>query len=103
MVEDTLLKTTRDSSDEEDEVEARAQVASGENVRKPGSDVRQGDLVLEKGQVLHASGGEIGTLVFVGKTKVRRIADTLSRNLTAVAAVGDGPSEAGRRSHEHGQ
>lgn len=74
MVEDTLLRSTRaDSSEEEDEVEARAQVAPGENVRGPGSDVKEGDLVLDKGQVLQAVGGEIGTLAFVGKTKVRRV------------------------------
>ena len=74
MVEDTLLHSTHaGSSDDENEVEARAQVAPGENVRKPGSDVKKGDLVLEKGQVLRPSGGEIGTLAFVGKTKVRLI------------------------------
>ena len=71
MVEDTLLRSTcSDSSEEEDEVEARAQVSAGENVRKPGSDVKQGDLVLEKGQIIHSCGGEIGTLAFVGKAKV---------------------------------
>lgn len=86
MVEDTRLhstiRTTADSQkqnrdqeaeeeeEEEQEVEALAQVDAGENVRKPGSDAKQGDLVLEKGTVVHAHGGEIGTLAFVGRTKV---------------------------------
>ena len=109
MVEDTLLKSTQsDGSDEELEVEALAQVSPGENVRKPGSDVRKGDLVLEKGQILHASGGEIGTLVFVGKTKVRMIvcvhecvgASTGSHSYCI--AAGFDPSEAYRRDIEYG-
>ncbi len=72
MVEDTQLRSTYpDSNGEENEVEALAQVSPGENVRRPGSDVKEGDLVLEKGQILHSSGGEIGTLSFVGRTRVR--------------------------------
>ncbi|KAG5220933.1 molybdenum cofactor biosynthesis protein [Salix suchowensis] len=66
MVEDTTLVST-DASGEEAEVETLAQVAPGENLRLPGSDARKGDLVLEKGQRLLASGGEIGTLAFVGR------------------------------------
>ncbi|THG96875.1 hypothetical protein EW026_g5030 [Hermanssonia centrifuga] len=70
MVEDTQLRSTYpDSNGEENEVEALAQVSPGENVRRPGSDVKEGDLVLEKGQILHSSGGEIGTLAFVGRTR----------------------------------
>ena len=40
-------------------------------MRAPGSDVRRGDVVLERGTVLHAAGGEIGTLAFVGRTSAR--------------------------------
>lgn len=69
MVEDTHLHST--TGEEELEVEALAQVDKGENVRKAGSDARAGDLVLEKATVVHAHGGEIGTLAFVGRTKVR--------------------------------
>lgn len=78
MVEDTRLHSTSASSsgdddeaeEEESEVEALAQVDPGENVRKAGSDAKQGDLVLDRGTVVHAHGGEIGTLAFVGRTKV---------------------------------
>ncbi|TCD68488.1 hypothetical protein EIP91_010663 [Steccherinum ochraceum] len=56
---------------EEKQVETLAMVDVGENVRQPGSDVRKGDLVLEKGTVLRSAGGEIGTLAFVGRTEVR--------------------------------
>ncbi len=69
MVEDTALVST-DASGEEAVVQTLAQVAPGENLRSPGSDVRKGDLVLEKGQRLLASGGEIGTLAFVGRKEV---------------------------------
>ena len=70
MVEDTRLHSS-DAAGEELEVEALAQVDAGENVRKPGSDVRKGELALEKGTVVHAHGGEIGTMAFVGRQKVR--------------------------------
>jgi gephyrin len=75
MVEDTRLISTMKDSDgikdgEEDEVETLAQVPVGENVRAPGSDVRQGDLVLQKGERIRSSGGEIGTLAFVGRKEV---------------------------------
>ncbi|KAI0921190.1 hypothetical protein AcW2_006245 [Taiwanofungus camphoratus] len=75
MVEDTRLHSTfkddKGEDVEEKEVETLAQVPPGENVRDPGSDTRKGDLVLEKGHILHSAGGEIGTLAFVGRTKVR--------------------------------
>lgn len=75
MVEDTrLISTTTDANSikdgEENEVETLAQVPVGENVRSPGSDVRQGDLVLQKGEMVRSSGGEIGTLAFVGRKEV---------------------------------
>jgi gephyrin len=55
---------------EENEIETLAQVDKGENVRAPGSDVRKGDLVLAKGELLRSLGGEIGTLAFVGRKQV---------------------------------
>jgi gephyrin len=74
MVEDTRLISTykdADSQDgEEKEVEILAQVPAGENVRAPGSDVKEGDLVLQKGERIQSGGGEIGTLVFVGRKEV---------------------------------
>lgn len=70
MVEDTRLQSS-DANGEELEIEALAQVDPGENVRKPGSDVKKGELALERGTVVHAHGGEIGTVAFVGRQKVR--------------------------------
>lgn len=70
MVEDTKLVSTVDASAEEHQVGTLAQIPVGENIRKPGSDVRKGDLVLEKGEILRSVGGEIGTLVFVGRKEV---------------------------------
>lgn len=80
MVEDTELVRTAPSVSErsakedtvEDEVEVKLLVGakSGENVRAPGSDIRKGEPVLEKGTLVSSLGGEIGTLAFVGQTKV---------------------------------
>lgn len=80
MVEDTRVITVEDISAmkdtggvdvEEREVQTLVQVPKGENVRDPGSDTRKDDLVLEQGQAIHSAGGEIGTLAFVGRAKVR--------------------------------
>ena len=77
MVEDTRLYSTHKSPTgedlEENEVETLAQIPRYENVREPGSDVRQGELVLERGTVVHSAGGEVGTLAFVGRSSVRRV------------------------------
>ncbi len=71
MVEDTqLVSTVSDNPDEESEVRTMAQVPAGENVRIPGSDVRYGALVLNRGALLSGTGGEIGTLAFVGRKEV---------------------------------
>lgn len=73
MVEDTqLVSTIKDQNGEdveENEIETLAQVPVYENVRAPGSDVRKGDLALEKGTRVSGAGGEIGTLAFVGRTE----------------------------------
>ncbi|THH18195.1 hypothetical protein EW146_g2730 [Bondarzewia mesenterica] len=75
MVEDTRLVssiTDDDGNDtEEKEVELLVAGTVGENVRSAGSDVQKGDLVLQKGELLHSAGGEIGTLVFVGRKEVK--------------------------------
>ena len=64
MVEDTRLHSSvrneQGEDVEEETVETLVQVPAGENVRNPGSDAKSGDLVLEKGQILHSAGGEIG-------------------------------------------
>ncbi|KAJ3866953.1 hypothetical protein EV359DRAFT_35540 [Lentinula novae-zelandiae] len=41
------------------------------NIRQPGSDVRQGDLVMRKGERITSGGGEIGSLIFIGKKEVK--------------------------------
>lgn len=84
MVEDTRLVSTHKNADgtdgEEKEVETLAQVPPGDNVRAPGSDVRQGDLVLQKGERILSGGGEVGTLTFVGCKKVRTDTTNLNRH-----------------------
>lgn len=75
MVEDTRLVSTYQEDNgplngEEKEIETLAQVPVGENVRAPGSDVHKGDLVLQKGELIGSSGGEVGTLAFVGRKEV---------------------------------
>lgn len=75
MVEDTkLASTAKDEKGNEDEaqVETLTQVARGENTRQPGSDVSKGDKVCEAGEIITTRGGEVGTLVFVGKKEVSR-------------------------------
>ena len=72
MVEDTELvsETSGSTGKEEKDVRLLAQVEKGENVRMPGSDVKKGDRVLEKGTRITEIGGEIGTLAFVGRREV---------------------------------
>ena len=74
MVEDTELvssTTTADGIVEEGTVKILVSTLAGENVRASGSDVRQGELVLESGTVLGTVGGEVGTLAFIGRREVR--------------------------------
>ena len=81
MVEDTRLHSVFSAADvvievasvevgEEKEVETLAQIPLGENVRLPGSDVKEGTLVMKKGERILSTGGEIGTLAFVGRKTV---------------------------------
>lgn len=78
MVEDTeLVSTIKDANGEdfeESQVKTLVQVPKGDNVRLPGSDVRTGDLVLQKDDVITSLGGEIGTLTFVGRKEVSWVA-----------------------------
>ncbi|KAI0776158.1 MoaB/Mog domain-containing protein [Trametes elegans] len=89
MVEDTRLHSTRRTPAgeefEENEIETLARVDRGENVREPGSDVAQGALVLERGTVVSAAGGEIGTLAFVGRAKV----NVVRRPVVALLSTGN--------------
>ncbi|KAH9855051.1 MoaB/Mog domain-containing protein [Lenzites betulinus] len=89
MVEDTRLHSTKRTAAgeeyEEYEIETLAQVPPRENVREPGSDVRQGELVLERGTVVSGAGGEVGTLAFVGRTKV----SVVRRPVVALLSTGN--------------
>ncbi|KAM0750696.1 hypothetical protein T439DRAFT_325750 [Meredithblackwellia eburnea MCA 4105] len=87
MVEDTKVHTRYSETEggEEKEVELLAQVDLGENVRKAGSDVTVGEKVLEKGDVISAVGGELGTLAFVGKKSVK----VHRRPIVAVLSTGN--------------
>ncbi|KAL0950077.1 hypothetical protein HGRIS_010081 [Hohenbuehelia grisea] len=84
MVEDTVLVSTHHDG-EEKQVQTLAQVPPGENVREPGSDVRKGALVLEKGERILSSGGEIGTLCFVGRKEV----EVYRKPIVALLSTGD--------------
>ncbi|CAG7848680.1 SubName: Full=Related to Gephyrin {ECO:0000313/EMBL:CCA73955.1} [Serendipita indica DSM 11827] len=75
MVEDTELVSpapngSGEVSSEELEVRTLAQVEVGENIRKPGSDLRKGDLIFEKGAAIGNTGGDLGALAFIGRREV---------------------------------
>lgn len=77
MVEDTLVTARKptasgeeDTEGEECEVNVLAQVDAGENLRNPGTDVKAGEKVLEKGDAVSGVGGELATLAFIGKRSV---------------------------------
>lgn len=76
MVEDTSLVSSHISSmndtqeNDEKEIETLAKVDIGENVRQAGSDLRAGDKVLDNGHVIGNTGGDIGTLAFIGRKSV---------------------------------
>ncbi|TRM67807.1 MoeA, N-terminal and linker domain-containing protein [Schizophyllum amplum] len=90
MVEDTRLVSAYSSADagelgEEKEVETLAQIPVGENVRMPGSDVKEGAVIMKKGDRILSSGGEIGTLAFVG----RKTAEVYKRPVVAILSTGN--------------
>ncbi|KAG5650058.1 hypothetical protein H0H81_000932 [Sphagnurus paluster] len=90
MVEDThLVSTIIDEASpfngEEKEIETLAQIPAGENVRSAGSDVRKGDLVLQKGEIIRSSGGEVGTLAFVGRKEV----EVYKKPVVAILSTGN--------------
>lgn len=71
MVEDTDL--LEEEEGEEKTIQVKAKIDVGENVRKAGSDVKEGQVVLEKGVKLSDIGGEIGTLAFLGVGEINVI------------------------------
>ncbi|EPQ59047.1 hypothetical protein GLOTRDRAFT_113867 [Gloeophyllum trabeum ATCC 11539] len=86
MVEDTRLVSTADTEEkEEKEVETLVSVPTGENVRAPGSDVREGERVLARGTVVKSGGGEVGTLAFVGREQV----EVYKKSKVAILSTGN--------------
>ncbi|GAB1319107.1 hypothetical protein MFIFM68171_09317 [Madurella fahalii] len=86
MVEDTVLVAKTEDGAEEKEVEILAEgVKEGENVREVGSDIRQGEVILQKGEQVSAVGGEIGLLASVGVAEV----EVYKRPVVGVLSTGD--------------
>ncbi|KAG8669000.1 hypothetical protein FPOAC2_08308 [Fusarium poae] len=86
MVEDTVIKTMSDDGKEEKEVEIQVEgVKEGENIREVGSDVKEGTVILNKGETISGVGGEIGLLASVGVSKAK----IYRRPVVAVLSTGD--------------
>ncbi|KAL9059444.1 MAG: hypothetical protein Q9162_001142 [Coniocarpon cinnabarinum] len=94
MVEDTKVASTKivpmlsgsEEVQEEDEVEILTDaVQKGENIREPGSDVKQGDVILRSGEIISALGGEFGLLASCG---VRRV-NFIEKPIVGVLSTGD--------------
>lgn len=84
MVEDTDL-LEEDEHGEEKTIQVKAKIDVGENVRKAGSDVQEGQIVLQKGVKLSDIGGEIGTLAFLGVSEV----DVIRKPRIAILSTGN--------------
>jgi gephyrin len=86
MVEDTALKTQTEDGKEEKEIEILTdEIKAGENVREVGSDVREGDTIMKKGEGVTVVGGEFGLLASVGTTEVA----VYRRPIVGVLSTGD--------------
>ncbi|GAW18596.1 hypothetical protein ANO14919_080740 [Xylariales sp. No.14919] len=86
MVEDTELKTMTDDGKEEKEVQITVDgVREGENIREIGSDIKADDVVLSKGELISAGGGEIGLMAAVGVAEVK----TYRKPVVGVLSTGD--------------
>lgn len=86
MVEDTVLRSKTDDGKEENEIEILTdEIESGENVREVGSDVRAGDIIMNKGEGISAVGGEFGLLASVGTQEV----SVYKKPVVGVLSTGD--------------
>ncbi|KAF1919612.1 hypothetical protein BDU57DRAFT_593417 [Ampelomyces quisqualis] len=93
MVEDTALKSQSDDGYEEKEIEILTdEIKSGENVREVGSDVKEGDTILRKGEGITVIGGEFGLLASVGAKRV----SIYRKPVVGVLSTGDEIIEHGR-------
>ena len=79
-----------DTEKENDELHVFVAVTANENVMKKGSDIKSGEVVLKKGQVLGSS--EIGVLAALGLTKVK----VSKIPIVAVLSTGGEVTEPGR-------
>jgi gephyrin len=71
MVEDTVLKSQTDDGQEEKEIEILTdEIKANENVREVGSDVKEAETILKKGEGITVVGGEFGLLASVGTLEV---------------------------------
>ncbi|KAI7676493.1 hypothetical protein KC318_g222 [Hortaea werneckii] len=76
MVEDTVLKSMTEDGQEEKEIEILTDaIEPGENVREVGSDVKTGEVIMEKGEGITTVGGEFGLLASVGAVRLYNITD----------------------------
>jgi gephyrin len=86
MVEDTVLKTQTEDGKEEKEIEiVTDEIKAGENVREVGSDVKERDIIMRKGEGVTVVGGEFGLLASVGTTEV----SVYRRPVVGVLSTGD--------------
>uniref|UniRef100_A0A1I7U0N2 MoCF_biosynth domain-containing protein n=1 Tax=Caenorhabditis tropicalis TaxID=1561998 RepID=A0A1I7U0N2_9PELO len=67
MVEHTIC-TKRTDGDEEDEIQLKDYISDGTNIREPGSEVRQGDVIVRSGAKIGSA--ELGILNAFGIKKV---------------------------------
>ncbi len=68
MVEETNLVSASEDGSEELQIELMAQVRPGQEIRKIGSDIKTGDVVLERGTIITPS--DVGILAAVGKIRI---------------------------------
>ena len=68
MVEDTVLIEASEDGKVEKEIDIKAEVRSGQEIRPIGCDIEKGETVLRKGTLITAA--DVGILATVGKTKV---------------------------------
>jgi gephyrin len=70
MVEDTALISASADGLREESVEIRVQARENEFIREIGSDTSVGTIVVRKGELVTAVGGEIGVMASVGVREV---------------------------------
>ncbi|CAE7200529.1 hypothetical protein P3342_010458 [Pyrenophora teres f. teres] len=86
MVEDTVLKSLTEDGHEEKKIEILTdEIKPNENVREVGSDVKEGETILKKGEGVTVVGGEFGLLASVGAREV----SVYRRPLVGVLSTGD--------------